>query len=105
LLVDSIPEAGDSVFDSEVQLHMILSKEAMGNGNSSKTLKFLGDIQGMPMVILVYSGSSHSFINIKLSSALSGISALSSSVKVQVPNGQILQSSSELTNASWSIQG
>jgi hypothetical protein len=68
-----------------------------------KTLKFLGSIQGNEVIILVDSGSSNSFINSRLASVLVGISQLSSPVKVQVANGQIIQCVSEFQSATWSI--
>jgi hypothetical protein len=68
-----------------------------------KTLKFLGSIQGNEVIVLVDSGSSNSFINSRLASVLVGISQLSSPVKVQVANGQIIQCVSEFQSATWSI--
>jgi hypothetical protein len=43
-------------------------------GATSKSLKFLGVIQGQEVVILVDYGSSHSFLNVKLASTISGAS-------------------------------
>jgi hypothetical protein len=89
-------------FDTDQNLHMLLSQEAMSSGGNSKALKFLGCIQGQEGVI---PGSSSSFINVKLSSSLSGFSELQHPIKVQVANGQVLQCSSVLPAAEWSIQG
>jgi hypothetical protein len=57
------------------------------------------------MIILVDSGSSHSLVNAKLADVLQGQSTLPSAVRVQVANGQVMQSNAELKKAKWSIQG
>jgi hypothetical protein len=76
--------------DQESQINLILSKEAISPGGASRTLKFLGDLQGTPIIILIDSGCSHSFVNDKMTPILSGLSGMSHSVMVQVANGQIL---------------
>jgi hypothetical protein len=58
----------------EYQVHMLLSKEAVAMGGTSRTLKFLGSIQGHEVVIFIDSGSSNSFINDKLALLLMDIS-------------------------------
>jgi hypothetical protein len=87
LYVDSDTLSHIDQSNSEVQLHMILSKEALLDGNSSRSLKFLGDIQDQAVMILVDSGSSHSFINEKIAQSLPGVYAMSKSIQVQVANG------------------
>jgi hypothetical protein len=57
------------------------------------------------VIILVDSGSSHSFINDKWVVLLAGVSPMQKSINVQVANGQVIQCSSELKHAKWSIQG
>jgi hypothetical protein len=56
------------------------------------------------MVIMVDSGSSHSFVNSSLSSSLVGISSIARPCRVQVANGQVIQCDVEMKQASWSIQ-
>jgi hypothetical protein len=73
--------------DVDAQVHMILSQEAVSVVTTSKTLKFLGNLQGHSVVILIDSGSSHSFVNATLVAALSGISTLHKPLLVQVANG------------------
>jgi hypothetical protein len=57
------------------------------------------------VVILVDSGSSNSFLNAALATALYVVPQMSKHVRVQVANGQVLQSVLEIINAQWSIQG
>jgi hypothetical protein len=85
--VDSDTEYHIDQSDSEVQLHMILSREALLAGNSSRALKFLGDIHSQAVMILLDSESSHSFINEKIAQSLQDVSAMYKSVQVQVANG------------------
>jgi hypothetical protein len=87
----------------EIQLHMILSKETLLAGNSSRALKFLGDIHDHAVVMLVDSMSSYSFVNERIARSLLGVSTMSKSVQIQVANGQVIQSSSEIKQAAWSI--
>jgi hypothetical protein len=77
--------------DTDSQLNMMLSQETIILGSNSRTLKFLGNIQGQEVVILNDSSSSNSFVNAKLAPMLLGISQLSNPIKVQVANGQVLQ--------------
>jgi hypothetical protein len=61
---------------------MLLSKEAISVKSSTSTMKFFGgDIQGHSVLILVDSGSSHSFVNAKLADVLQGRCALPSAVR------------------------
>jgi hypothetical protein len=78
---------------------MLLSKEAVAMGGTSRTLKFLGSIQGHEVVIFIDSGSSNSFINDKLASLLMDISQLSRPIRVQVANDQTLLCISEFHQA------
>lgn len=53
-----------------------LSLAAATGVSSSKTMKFVGAIQGIQLLILVDSGSSHSFVSAAIASRLSGVSDL-----------------------------
>jgi hypothetical protein len=63
---------------------MSLSRSAWGCSNSAQTLKLQGSIQGQPVLILIDSGSSHTFLNEKLRPQLQGVSVRPSSLRVQV---------------------
>lgn len=56
-------------------------------------------------MILVDSGSSHSFLNTSVAAKLLEVLALVTLVKVQVADGTALLCSQELKDAEWSIQG
>lgn len=72
--------AGDQVF-------MMLSAAAVSGEEAFLTVKFQGVIQGFEVLVLVDSGSSHSFLSSALATKLSGISLMPSSVQVQVADG------------------
>jgi hypothetical protein len=72
----------DDHSDTEIQLNVLLYKEALSSGGNSKSFKFLGSIQGCEVMVLVDSGSSHSFVNMKLLPCLQGASDLHSLVMV-----------------------
>jgi hypothetical protein len=68
-------------------------------------MRLIGQIPGHEMVILLDSGSSHTFLSSALASKLSGISSLHQSLTVQVANGASISCVSQLAVAEWEIQG
>jgi hypothetical protein len=87
------------------QSFMILSVAALSGVEAPRTLKIKDQIQGVEMLILIDSGSSHSFISEQVATVLKGVTAVSSPTQVQVANGHTLQSLSEMLNVEWFIQG
>jgi hypothetical protein len=90
--------------DTDVQVNMLLSQEVVSSDCAANTLKFIGSIQGNAVVILIDSGSSHSFINNYLSEVLFGVVQVSDPIKVRVANGQLITCHSEIKQAGWPIQ-
>jgi hypothetical protein len=90
--------------EPEAELNYFLSQEAVTIGGTSKSLKFVASIQGTEVLVLVDSGSSHSFVNVKLLPLLSGVSELASPVTVQVANGQVVRCVQVFNQIAWSIQ-
>ncbi|WVZ95116.1 hypothetical protein U9M48_040918 [Paspalum notatum var. saurae] len=86
------------------QLFLTLSVAAISGASSPKTLCLQGEIQGIPVRILVDSGSSHTFISDHIASQLSGICPVPLPLQVQVANCQLLQCTSQFPNAAWSVQ-
>jgi hypothetical protein len=56
------------------QLFLSVSKAAWLGSDAPHTLKSQGSIQGIPLFILIDSGSSYSFLNDRWKSSLQGIS-------------------------------
>jgi hypothetical protein len=85
--------------DSEVLLNMLLSQEAVATTGSPMTLRFMGQIQGVVVVILMDSGSSHSFINASIAPLQKNVPQVTTTIKVQVANGQLICCTSEVKQA------
>lgn len=83
---------------------MALSSEAVSGISAARSLVFDGLIQSRPVVILLDSGSSSSFVCSAIAQELQGISPLPRPVHVRVANGDILVCSSVVSRAAWSIQ-
>jgi hypothetical protein len=90
--------------EPEAELNYLLSQDAVTIGGTSKSLKCVASIQGTEVLVLVDSGSSHSFVNVKLLPLLSGVSELASPVTVQVANGQVVRCVQVFNQIAWSIQ-
>lgn len=103
-------EDGDQQFfdsSSQVEEHfMVLSAAAQGNDKAVvATLKLTVLLQNQPMVFLVDSGSTHSFLDSAVCSSLSGVQPLRMPVTVKVANGQQLQCTELLPHGQWSCAG
>lgn len=91
--------------EPQEQLFMAVSVAAMAGEDGPRTMRFQGELQGKEILVLVNSGSSHTFVSANLASTLSGVSLLNKEVLVQVADGATIQCSSQLVNAKWSVQG
>lgn len=68
-------------------------------------MQLKGTIGDQEVLILVDSGSSHSFISSTLASNLLGVQSLSSPVSVLVADGSSITCTQEVQMAAWSVQG
>lgn len=59
----------------------------------------------MELLVLMDSGSSHSFLSAQVAAHVHGLTPLQRPLTVQVANGAQLQCTHELTNAVWSLSG
>jgi hypothetical protein len=84
---------------------MAVSEAAVGGVEGPRTFKLQGVIQELEILILLDSGSSHSFLSSWVASQLKGVTAISHPLQVKVANGNLLQASTELRQATWSVQG
>jgi len=67
-------------------------------------MRFEGTILDIPLLILVDSGSSHSFLSSAVAAQLPGVQQLSDAISVQVANGNVMLCSTHLPAAVWKIQ-
>jgi len=94
----------ESESSEHAELCMALSPEAISGKLTPKTLKLCGSVQGHKVVILVDSGSTHTFISTVLASKLHGCTTVPVPVTVHVANGHQLKCQSEFVDMPWSIQ-
>jgi hypothetical protein len=73
--------------DQSAQICVVVSKAAVSGIESPRSMRLMGSIQGHDMLILVDSGSSHSFLSSKLVGQLSGASKLINPMTVTGANG------------------
>lgn len=97
------------VEDSEAQplVHMItLSAAAVGHDKelSAKTMQLRVQLQGLNLLFLVDSGSSHSFLNTTLSNKLHGFMSMAP-VLVKIANGATVPCKQQLVDCAWSCAG
>ncbi|KAK3165597.1 hypothetical protein QOZ80_1AG0035230 [Eleusine coracana subsp. coracana] len=86
------------------EVHMAVSIEAVTGKQTAKTLRFQRTIQGVDILILLDSGSSHTFLSEQVAKNLSDKSSTDSILQVAVANGDKLMCSSMLKSATWNIQ-
>lgn len=88
----------------EAQLCVVLSQEALSGVEGPRTMRFEGSIQGHDLMILVDSGSSHTFLSQHLAQDLQGVTSMSHPITVRVANGQTLTCDTHIPSAHWFIQ-
>jgi hypothetical protein len=98
------PESEGEFEDSAEHFLILLSTEAASVNRQSKSFRLPGVMQGVDMLMLIDSGSTHSFLNSAHTNKLSGITPMDTPLSVRVANGTVLQCSMELPQASWSVQ-
>lgn len=81
----------------------ILSQVAVSGSSAPRTLCLYGSIQGSIVKILIDSGSSHSFISDSIAEGLQGISELNDGIAIQVANGDRLNCTQHMLQATWSV--
>jgi hypothetical protein len=76
----------------DTQSFMILLVAALSGIEAPRTLKITGLIQGLEILILVDSGSSHSFISEQVATSVKGVIASPQQTQVKVVDDNILKS-------------
>lgn len=102
--MDIISTAG-SIPEGEEDVLMSISAQALHGTETSKSIRLRGWIQDKEMLMLVDSGSTHSFIDEQISTKLRGVQTLTTPLKVQIADGGQLPCSQVIPHCSWWIQG
>lgn len=84
---------------------MSMLKEVVQGQEAPKTVRLQGNIQGRVVLMLVYLGSSHSFISQTLADKLDGKQKALQPVRVCIADGGTLTYVGEFARCAWSIQG
>jgi hypothetical protein len=77
------------------QLCLFVSEIAVTGKDSPKSMRLLGQIQGIEILMLVDSGSSNTFISAQLAAKMTGVSQLVQPLSVKVANGLSMQCQSQ----------
>lgn len=109
-LAESTEILSDEVLDAMVQMEepqedMLLSLHAIAGSISAKTIQLRALINNQVVLILVDSGSSHSFVNEVLCQKLQLSTTELPPSSVRVANGEFLQCMSQVPDFQWWIQG
>ncbi|XP_019179173.1 PREDICTED: uncharacterized protein LOC109174389 [Ipomoea nil] len=92
------PVVGEDTGEGEVSLCAVVGREGMN------TIKLLGKIQKQQIVILVESGSTHSFLDPKILNQLRKEAVKASPLTVTVANGEKMVCDTVCNNLEWQIQ-
>jgi hypothetical protein len=65
----------DTCVDQTPQLYACLSEAAMAGSESVMSMRLWGNIQGAELLILLDSGSSHTFLSHRIATQLSGVTS------------------------------
>ena len=68
-------------------------------------MQFQGAIQGLPVKILLDSGSSHTFVSLALRSRLIGQTSLPIPLHVKIADGHVLDCAATFLQLEWEVQG
>jgi hypothetical protein len=96
----------DSMESSEYgHICAFLSEAVVSGKQSSQSMQLLRTIQGQSVLILVDSGSSHSFVSRSVAIELEGATTLSPALTVQIANGARVFCDTQLVSAQWQVRG
>ncbi|CAD6336222.1 unnamed protein product [Miscanthus lutarioriparius] len=90
---------------TEAQILLAVSLAALNGSATASTMQFQGAIQGLPVKILLDSGSSHTFVSFALSSRLTGQTSLPVPLRVKIADGQVLDCATTFLQLEWEAQG
>lgn len=91
--------------DSDEDILMSISKLAVSGATTSRTVRLVAMIEDQEVLVLVDSGSSHSFLSDMVADKLKIVPQAIPAVKVRIANGGILQCDKQLANCVWCAQG
>lgn len=101
----NLDESSEVIQEPAEQLMMAISGTAWKGDQAATTLRLHRQIQQQELLVLVDSGSSHTFLSDRLRPLLTGVQPLAKPITVQVVNGQAIVGHYHLPLAEWSMAG
>jgi hypothetical protein len=101
----NLDESSEVIQEPTEQLMMAISGTTWKGDQAATTIRLHGQIQQHELLVLVDSGSSHTFLNDRLQPLLTGVQPLAKPITVQVANGQAIVRHYHLPLANWSMAG
>jgi predicted aspartyl protease len=86
---ESVANESLSLFpdNDPAQLCLCVSKAAVSGKDSPKSMRLLGQIQGIDILMLVDSGSSNTFLSSEMAARMTGAARLAHPLSIKVANG------------------
>jgi hypothetical protein len=100
---DPSVEMTDTPDTSPEHLFLALSHAAQMGSQGRKTIQFRGSISGIPVTVLVDSGSSASFLAASVAAQLPHLHRSPVQASVKIANGQVLQCSAAILGCQFSL--
>lgn len=91
--------------EEQSEIFMAISHQALWGTESATSFRLRGWVQGTELLLLVDSGSTHSFIDQRIGMKLNGITPLNKPVTVKLADGGLMQCTHEVLNCCWWMQG
>lgn len=85
------------------QLFLALSQDAVAGTDGPRTMRLMGNVQGQEVLILVDSGSSHTFLSTRIVNSIAVVQSMDKPMSVRVANGGLLHCSATIPAAQWSV--
>lgn len=101
----NLDESSEVIQEPAEQLMMAISRTTWKGDQVATTLRLHEQIQQQELLVLVDSGSSHTFLSDRLQPLLMGVQPLAKPITVQVANGQAIVGHYHLPLAEWSMAG
>ncbi|CAD6260028.1 unnamed protein product [Miscanthus lutarioriparius] len=101
----TMEQSTEELEESFEQLLLAISHDARMGSNGHRTIRFHGTIHGLPIVVLVDSGSSSSFLAASIADQLPQLARVPAQASVKIANGQILCCTSSIVGCEFSVQG
>lgn len=108
LQIDTEADSDDYIDNSGIEEQgaiLAISQQALWGTKSAKSVRVRGWVQGMELLMLIDSGSTHSFVDEQVGLKLHGVCELQQKLSVKIANGGLMQCSLELPNCQWWMQG